>query len=129
MEEKGKKLGLMNIVSLGVGGAIGSGIFVMMGFGIAYTGRSISLAVLVGCLYMLLAYLFHPIMASMFVLPGGDYDMKAMLMPPLMTGFSAYDKLVQGLGMGHHTVLHLQAILYRFSQGLQIIRFGLQQHL
>lgn len=102
MEEKGKKLGLMNIVSLGVGGAIGSGIFVMMGFGIAYTGRSISLAVLVGCLYMLLAYLFHPIMASMFVLPGGDYDMKAMLMPPLMTGFSAYDKLVQGLGMASY---------------------------
>ena len=50
-------LGLLNIFSLGVGGAIGSGIFVMMGCGIAYTGRSIVLAVSVGCLYMLLAYL------------------------------------------------------------------------
>ena len=60
MQAEKKKLGLFNIFSLGVGGAIGSGIFVMMGFGIAYTGRSIVLAVSVGCLYMLLAYLFHP---------------------------------------------------------------------
>ena len=48
----------------------------MMGYGIAYTGRSIFLAVAVGCVYMLLAYLYQPVMASIFVLPGGDYDMK-----------------------------------------------------
>lgn len=45
MEEKGKKLGLWNIVGLGLGGAIGTGIFVLLGYGIAYTGRSISLVV------------------------------------------------------------------------------------
>lgn len=101
MEEK-KKLGMLNIVSLGVGGAIGSGIFVMMGYGIAFTGRSITLAVSVGCLYMLMAYLFHPIMASMFVLPGGDYDMKCMLMGPTMTGFAALNTLVNGLGMASY---------------------------
>lgn len=102
MEEKGKKLNLFNIFCLGVGGAVGSGIFVMMGFGIAYTGRSIVLAVSVGCLYMLLAYLFHPIMSSMFILPGGDYDMKAMLMNPTMTGFSALVTVFQGLGMASY---------------------------
>lgn len=101
MEEK-KKLNLLDIISLGVGGAIGSGIFVMMGFGIAYTGRSIVLAVSVGCLYMLLAYLFHPIMSSMFVLPGGDYDMKCMLMGPTMTGFSALATVVQGFGLASY---------------------------
>lgn len=92
-----KSLGLFNIFSLGVGGAIGSGIFVMMGFGIAYTGRSIVLAVSVGCLYMLMAYMYHPIMASMFVLPGGDYDMKSMLLGPTMTGFSALTIVMGGL--------------------------------
>lgn len=102
MQGEKKKLGIFNIFSLGVGGAIGSGIFVMMGFGIAYTGRSIVIAVSVGCLYMLLAYLFHPIMASMFVLPGGDYDMKCMLMGPTMTGFSALSTVVQGLGMASY---------------------------
>lgn len=44
MEEKGKKLGLWNIIGLGLGGAIGTGIFVLLGYGIAYTGRSISLS-------------------------------------------------------------------------------------
>ena len=102
MQGEKKKLGLFNIFSLGVGGAIGSGIFVMMGFGIAYTGRSIVLAVSVGCLYMLLAYLFHPIMSSMFVLPGGDYDMKVMLMGPTMTGFSALATVVNGFGMASY---------------------------
>jgi APA family basic amino acid/polyamine antiporter len=91
-EQGSKKLGLFNIFSLGVGGAIGSGIFVMMGYGIAYTGRSIVLAVSIGCLYMLMAYLFHPIMSSVFVLPGGDYDMKVMLMNPTSYGlaFASY---------------------------------------
>lgn len=102
MNEEKKKLGLLDIFSLGVGGAIGSGIFVMMGFGIAYTGRSIVLAVSVGCLYMLMAYLFHPIMASMFVLPGGDYDMKSMLMGPTMTGFSALNQVFGGIGMASY---------------------------
>lgn len=100
--EESKKLGLFNIISLGVGGAIGSGIFVMMGFGIAYTGRSIVWAVSIGCIYMLLAYLFQPIMASMFVLPGGDYDMKAMLMGPTMTGFSALTSVANGLALASY---------------------------
>lgn len=45
MEEKGKKLGLWNIIGLGLGGAIGTGVFVLLGYGVAYTGRSISLVV------------------------------------------------------------------------------------
>ncbi len=104
VEERGKKLNLFNIISLGVGGGIGSGIFVMMGFGIAYTGRSIVLAVSVGCIYMLLAYLYHPVMASMFVTPGGDYDMKAMLMGPHMTGVSALMTFIMGLGISSYSI-------------------------
>ncbi|ETP71630.1 hypothetical protein UYO_2386 [Lachnospiraceae bacterium JC7] len=101
-ESSRNKLGLFNIFSLGVGGAIGSGIFVMLGFGIAHTGRSIVLAVSIGCIYMLLAYLFQPLMASMFVLPGGDYDMKCMLLGPTMSGFAAIYTVVQSLGMGSY---------------------------
>ena len=104
MQVEQKKLGAFDIYTLGVGGAIGSGIFVMMGSGIAYTGRSIVLAVSIGCLYMLLAYLFHPIMSSMFVLPGGDYDMKAMLLGPTMTGFSALNTVVGSLGMASYSI-------------------------
>ena len=53
MEEKGKKLGLWNIIGLGLGGAIGTGVFVLLGYGVAYTGRSISLVVTIGCFFML----------------------------------------------------------------------------
>lgn len=88
MTERGKQLNIFNIYALGVGGAIGSGIFIMMGSGIGYTGRPICLAMAAGCLYMLLVFMYHPVMASMFVLPGGEYDMKSMLFGPRMTGVS-----------------------------------------
>ncbi len=98
-DKKEKKLGMFNIYSLGVGGAIGSGIFVMMGLGIGFTGHSIWLAVMVGCFYMLLAFMYQPIMSSMFVLPGGDYDMKVMLFGPLLTGVSGINTYVHGFAL------------------------------
>lgn len=94
MEEKGKKLGLWNIIGLGLGGAIGTGIFVLLGYGIAYTGRSISLVVAIGCFFMLLAYWYNLAMPAMFVMKGGDYSMKAMLFNPFMSGVSAWMILV-----------------------------------
>lgn len=104
MKQEKKKLGRFDIYSLGVGGAIGSDIFVLLGLGIGFTGRSIFLAVGIGCLYMLLAYLFHPIMSSLFVLPGGDYDMKAMLMSPLLTGVNAFFTYFNGLAMAMYAI-------------------------
>ena len=53
--EGGKNIGLWNIVGLGLGGAIGTGIFVLLGFGIANAGRAILPVVIVGCFFMLLA--------------------------------------------------------------------------
>lgn len=97
MKEKSKQLTRFDVFNLGVGGAIGSGIFVMLGIGIAATGKSISLAVLVGCLYMLLAYVYHPVISSMFILPGGDYDAKAMLFGPKMVGINAYFTYMSGM--------------------------------
>ena len=98
MEKEGKQLGLFDIFCLGLGGAIGSGIFVMMGSGIAATGRSIFISVAFGCLFMLMAYFFHVVMSSMFVLEGGDYDMKAMLFNPTLTGVSAVFTMMGGIG-------------------------------
>ena len=103
MEEKGKKLKAGNIVGLGLG-AIGSGIFVMMGFGIAYTGRSIVLVCMVGCLYMLLAYLYNVVMSSMFVIKGGDYGQKALLFNPMLTGVSAIMTFISGLSLASYAL-------------------------
>ena len=90
MEEKGKQLGMVNLLGLGLGGAIGTGIFVMMGFAIAQTGRSIPLVCIVGCFFMLLAFWFDVAMSTMFVFKGGDYGMRTMMFGPLMTGVSAW---------------------------------------
>ena len=98
MEKESKQLGLFDIFCPGLGGAIGSGIFVMMGSGIAATGRSIFISVAFGCLFMLMAYFFHVVMTSMFVLEGGDYDMKAMLFNPPLTGVSAVFTMMGGIG-------------------------------
>ena len=104
MEEQGKKLNMLNIFGLGLGGAIGSGIFVLLGFGIAFTGRSIVLVCVGGCLFMLLAYMYNVIMSSMFVFKGGDYSQKALLFNPLMTGFSATMTLVNSMAMSSYAL-------------------------
>lgn len=104
MEESGKKLGLLNIVGLGLGGAIGTGIFVLLGYGIAYTGRSIMLVVAVGCFFMLLAYWYNLAMPCMFVLKGGDYSMKAMLFTPLLSGAGAWMTIVSAFAMASYAV-------------------------
>lgn len=90
IQEKGRKVGLVNLIGMGLGGAIGTGIFVLLGFGIAYTGKSIVLVVAVGCFFMLLAYWYQFFMPSMFILNGGDYSMKQLLFNPLLTGVSAW---------------------------------------
>lgn len=104
MDEHGKKLNMANIFGLGLGGAIGSGIFVLLGFGIAFTGRSIVLVCVGGCLFMLLAYMYNVIMSAMFVFKGGDYSQKALLFNPLMTGFSATMTLVNSMAMSSYAL-------------------------
>lgn len=98
MEKEGKQLGLFDIFCLGLGDAIGSGTFVMMGSGIVAISRSIFIFVAFGCLFMLMMYFFHVVMSSMFVLEGGDYDMKAMLFNPTLTGVSAVFTMMGGIG-------------------------------
>ncbi len=89
-EEQGKKLSLIHLIGLGLGGAIGTGIFILLGYGIAYTGRSIVLVVAAGCFWMVLAYWYEFIMPSIFVLKGGSYSMNQLLFNPLITGVSAW---------------------------------------
>lgn len=62
-----KKIGLWNIVGLGVGGAIGSGIFVTLGSAIGMTGRSILPITVICVFYMLLAYWYNLAMSGVFI--------------------------------------------------------------
>lgn len=99
MKEKNlKKLGLWNIVGLGVGGAIGSGIFVTLGLAIFYTGRSILPVTVICAFYMLLAYWYNLGLSGIFIIEGGDYSMKGMLLPPLLTGFGGWANIIWAFG-------------------------------
>ncbi len=92
-----KKLGVLELSGYGIGNCIGSGIFVSMGAGIAFTGRSITLALVVACFVVLFAYAYHTLMAGMFVLPGGKYSQAALLQPPILVGVSAISTVLTGL--------------------------------
>lgn len=70
-KETVKKIGLWNIVGLGVGGAVGSGIFVTLGSAIAKTGRSILPITVICVFYMLLAYWYNLALSGIFVIDGG----------------------------------------------------------
>lgn len=95
--ENKKKLGVAELMCYGIGNCIGSGIFVSMGLGIGYTGRSIPLALVLACGVVLFAYAYKTLMSGMFVLPGGNYSQQALLQPPLLVGVSAISSVFSGL--------------------------------
>ncbi|HAV27450.1 MAG TPA: amino acid permease [Lachnospiraceae bacterium] len=97
-KENIKKIGLWNIVGLGVGGAVGSGIFVTLGSAIEKTGRSILPVTVICVFYMLLAYWYNLGMSGIFVINGGDYSMKGMLLPPLLTGYGGWTNVIWAFG-------------------------------
>lgn len=92
--ENKKQLNFFDIFSMGFGSAIGSGIFVLLGIGIGYTGHSVTLALVLACAMMLFAYISQIFMVSMFPLRGGTYSQSCMLLPPVMTGVNAIFLLV-----------------------------------
>ncbi len=98
MGKETKQLGLWNIVGLGVGGAVGSGIFVTLGGAIERTGRSILPITVICVFYMLLAYWYNLGMSAIFEVKGGDYSMKGMLLPPILTGFGGWTNVIWAFG-------------------------------
>lgn len=99
-----QKLGYLNHIGLGVGGAIGTGIFMMLGYGIAYTGRSIVLVCALGCFLMLLAFWYCGALGSMFVLKGGEYTARSMVFPPILSGVSAWAQIASSFVLAGHSL-------------------------
>lgn len=104
MDESKKKLSLFELTTFGVGGAIGSGIFVMMGAGIGKTGRSIVFALLLGCFIMMFAYAYNILMSATFPLNGGTYAQAVMLQPPLIAGVAGVVKTILSMSIAMYAV-------------------------
>lgn len=99
-----KKLGVAELTCYGIGNCIGSGIFVSMGSGIGFTGRSIPLALIAACILVLFAYAYKTLMAGMFVFPGGNYSQSAILQPPLLVGVTALSTIFTGLAFAMYAL-------------------------
>ena len=85
-----KKMSLMDLVFMGMGGCIGAGIFSMLGVGLGLTGRSVALAFIIAMIFKMSQQVRMIIMASMFSLSGGMYSQQAMLLGPTLSGVSGY---------------------------------------
>lgn len=112
--ENKKKLGVAELSCYGIGNCIGSGIFVSMGTAIGFTGRSITLALVVACVVVLFAYAYKTLMSGMFVLPGGNYSQSALLQPPLLVGVTAISSIFSGLAFAMYglSVVEYASIIF-----------------
>ena len=90
-------MNLFDLTFMSIGGIIGAGIFSMVGSGVASTGRSVTLALLVGMIFMMTQQVRYVFTASMFQLSGGTYSQDALVLTPLLTGVSATMLVINSL--------------------------------
>ncbi|MEG2082533.1 MAG: APC family permease [Oscillospiraceae bacterium] len=113
-----KKLKLFDLVSIGVGSVIGAGIFSMLCTGIAITGRSIGLALVVAMALTIMQQVRSIFMSSMFALDGGMYAQQALILPQIFTGttvicflFSNFSFSVFGIAIADYLAQLLPALV------------------
>ena len=116
MEEK--KLGLFRVSTLGIGGMLGSGIFIMMGYGTVFAGRSTSLAFIVCVLMMTMAYAFNWVLGSMFKLKGGAYEQLIFLCSPIISGFYGVSYFIGSTAIAAYGISLIEFIGKIFPQVL-----------
>lgn len=102
-----KKLNLFDLISIGVGTIIGAGVFSMMGYGIAYTGRGIVLALFLAMFLVVMQSVRYPILSNLFELDGGAYAFTALTTPLSVAGINAANDVFFKVGSGAVTVLSI----------------------
>ena len=112
-----KKMSLMDLVFMGMGGCIGAGIFSMLGVGISLTGRSVWIAFIIAMMFKMTQQIRMVVMASMFSMSGGMYSQQALILTPMLTGVtaittmaSAFSFSVFGISLASYTVLLFPAL-------------------
>jgi len=117
-----KKLNLFDLTSIGVGTVIGAGIFSMMGYGIAYTGRGIVIALFLAMFLVVMQSIRYPILASVFELDGGMYALDSLTCPRLCIGFNAANDVFFKLGTTSVTAIAFTLYLEMLFPGLEPYR-------
>lgn len=117
-----KKINLFDLISIGVGTIIGAGVFSMMGYGIAYTGRGICVALFLSMFLVVLQSIRYPILSSVFELDGGMYALNALVCPRVCAGFNAASDVLFKLGTQSVTALAITQYLVVLVPGLDAYR-------
>ncbi len=115
--ENQKKMTLVDLVFMGIGGCIGAGIYSMLGVGIGLTGRSVALAFAIAMVFKMSQQIRMIVMSSMFSMTGGTYSQGALILTPLLTGASAINTVIGsfsfsvfGISLASYTVTLFPAL-------------------
>ncbi len=92
-----KKMTLFDLVSMGVGATIGSGIFVMLGIGVAMTGRSVNLALIVAIFASFLMTIPAIFISGVAELKGGPVTQAAILLGKKWSSIIGYIYIIVNL--------------------------------
>lgn len=97
--DKKKQLNGLEVFGYGIGGTIGSGLFVLMPFAVGDTGRALPICAILAVFLMVFAYFYNIVISSMFPLKGGDYSHVAFLVSPTLMGVYALMTITTNLGI------------------------------
>ena len=90
-------MNLFDLTFMAIGGIIGAGIFTMVGSGISATGRSVTLALIVGMLFQMSQQVRYVFTSAMFQVSGGMYSQDALVLTPLLTGVAGTAMFISSL--------------------------------
>lgn len=113
-----KKMGFFSLLMMCLGNMIGSAIFALLPIVMGMTGKSISLACVVGAVLCLLITCVPAIFLSSTVdLPGGSYSQGAVMFPPILAGISGLFQIVGYLTFAG-SVISLTVYIVQLIPGL-----------
>ncbi len=94
-----KKYGLFSLSNMCIGGAIGAGVFALVGAGIGITGRSAAFAMVLGTIMYAFTYIPILFLSAAIPLQGGSYSQSAILLPKILVGINAITLVIPFLTM------------------------------
>lgn len=113
-----KKLNLFDLVSIGVGCIVGSGVFALMGVGISFAGRGIAIALLLAMALCVLQSIAFPLLTRIFELDGGEYAINSLVLPTMCSGFAVGRDILFRAGSLAVTAIAVTQYLERLIPGV-----------
>lgn len=99
-----RELGKKELFGIAFGQVVGAGIMALVGYGIAYTGRSVNLAFVLSAVWVVLLSIPWIFISSAVRLRGGEYTQAAVLCGERFAGFYIVIYLVRNMQMAIYTL-------------------------